>query len=69
MANGISGLETDPPTPVKCSNVNYGQGIGCKAYGTKMARSFLFRPDEFGERLNRGARRKRAVPAEEFVCL
>lgn len=68
-----AGLETDPQLPIReaAPIVNYGQGVfeGNKAYGTKDGKIVLFRPDEFGERLNRGARRMAMpeVPVEEFV--
>lgn len=68
-----AGLETDPRLPLHEASpiVNYGQGVfeGNKAYGTKDGRVVLFRPDEFGKRLNRGARRlgMPEVPVEEFI--
>ncbi|MBG9983582.1 branched-chain amino acid aminotransferase [Aerococcaceae bacterium DSM 111022] len=68
-----AGLETDPMLPIHEASpiVNYGQGVfeGHKAYGTKDGNIVLFRPDEFAERLNRGARRlgMPEVPVEDFI--
>src|SRR5699024_1303589 len=68
-----AGLETDTQLPIReaAPIVNYGQGVfeGNKAYGTKDGKIVLFRPDEFGERLNRSARRMSmpVVPVKEFI--